>query len=100
MRQGVANMNPLEVLEICREAIWVLIKVSAPIMIITLVIGLMISLFQALTQIQEMTLTFVPKMLVVFFALLFLMPFMLNTLKDFSESLSDRIINIGQSDLE
>ncbi len=93
-------MNPLEVLEICREAIWVLIKVSAPIMIITLVIGLMISLFQALTQIQEMTLTFVPKMLVVFFALLFLMPFMLNTLKDFSESLSDRIINIGQSDLE
>ncbi len=93
-------MNPLEVLEISRDAVWVLIKVSAPLMIITLVIGLIISLFQALTQIQEMTLTFVPKMLVVFFSLLFLMPYMLNTLKDFSESLSDRIVTVGQSDLE
>lgn len=93
-------MNSIEVLEICRDALWVLIKVTAPILLITLVIGLMISLFQALTQIQEMTLTFVPKMLVVFVSLMILMPFMLNTLKDFSVELSSRIVTIGQSDLD
>jgi flagellar biosynthetic protein FliQ len=93
-------MNAIEVLEICREAIWVLIKVSAPIMLIALIVGLIISLFQALTQIQEMTLTFVPKMLVVFIALIVLMPFMLNQLKDFSEELDARIVTIGTSDRE
>lgn len=93
-------MNAIEVLEICREAIWVLIKVAGPLMIITLIVGLAISLFQALTQIQEMTLTFVPKMLVVFISLLILMPFMLNQLKDFSEELSSRIVTVGQNDLE
>ena len=93
-------MNAIEVLEICREAIWVLIKVSAPIMVIALVVGLIISLFQALTQIQEMTLTFVPKMLVVFLSLIMLMPFMLNQLKDFSEELNARIVTVGTSDLE
>ena len=93
-------MNAIEVLEICREAIWVLIKVAAPLMVITLIVGLIISLFQALTQIQEMTLTFVPKMLVVFLSLIILMPWMLSSLKDFSEELSGRIVTIGTSDLE
>lgn len=93
-------MNAIEVLEICREAIWVLIKVSAPLMMISLVIGLIISLFQALTQIQEMTLTFVPKMLIIFTALVFLMPYMLTTLKDFTEMLSERIVTVGTSDME
>ena len=93
-------MNAIEVLEICREAIWVLIKVAAPLMLITLIVGLIISLFQALTQIQEMTLTFVPKMLIVFLSLIMLMPWMLSSLKDFSEELSGRIVTIGTSDLE
>ena len=93
-------MNAVEVLEIGREALWVLIKVSAPLMMISLIVGLIISLFQALTQIQEMTLTFVPKMLVMFIALVFLAPFMLSTLKDFSEELSERIVTIGKSDTE
>lgn len=66
-------------------------------MLISLVVGLVISLFQALTQIQEMTLTFVPKVVIMFAALIFLMPYMLHTLVDFNNELGARIINIGQS---
>jgi flagellar biosynthetic protein FliQ len=91
-------MNSLELLEVGREAIWVLIKVSAPIMLISLAVGLIISLFQALTQIQEMTLTFVPKMLVVFLSLVLLAPYMVATLSDFADSLDARIVNVERAD--
>ena len=87
-------MNSVEVIDICRDALWVLIKVSAPIMMVALVVGLMISLIQALTQIQEMTLTFVPKMLAIFIFAIIFMPFMLTTLSDFSHELSEKIVNI------
>ena len=68
-----------------------MLKISAPIMLISLIVGLIISLFQALTQIQEMTLTFVPKMLVVFISILLLGPFMLHTLVDFTEQMMSRM---------
>lgn len=87
-------MESLEVLEIGKEAIWVLIKISAPCMLVALVVGLVISLFQALTQIQEQTLSFVPKMLAVFLSLILFAPFMISTLKVFSEHLSERIIGL------
>jgi len=83
------------VLEIAKEAVIVLIKIAAPLMIVALVVGLIISLFQALTQIQEMTLAFVPKILVMFFSLLLFLPFMLSTLTTFTEGLFDRIIGLG-----
>ena len=88
-------MNEANTLEVAREAVLVLLQVSGPIMVIALVVGLIISLFQALTQIQEMTLTFVPKIIVVFIALLLLFPFMLATMKGFMERLVDRIISLG-----
>jgi flagellar biosynthesis protein FliQ len=91
-------MNSLEIMEIGRLALIVFFKVSMPIMIIALVVGLVISLLQALTQIQEQTLVFVPKVLIVFIALVFLMPFMLETMKDFNDELSRRIINIGKNE--
>ena len=56
-------MNTAEVVDIGREAIYALLKMGGPIMAIALVVGLLVSLFQALTQIQEMTLTFVPKLI-------------------------------------
>ena len=59
-------MGPNEVLEIVREAIIVTLKLGAPVMLIGLSVGLTISLVQALTQIQEMTLAFIPKILVIF----------------------------------
>jgi flagellar biosynthesis protein FliQ len=69
-------MTGPEVLDVARDAIWTLVVVSSPVLIVGLVIGVIISLFQALTQIQEMTLVFVPKILAIFVALLLLLPFM------------------------
>ncbi|MET1028825.1 MAG: flagellar biosynthesis protein FliQ [Dongiaceae bacterium] len=84
-------MDEAAVLEIGREAVIVMLKISAPIMLVSLIVGLIIALFQALTQIQEMTLTFVPKLLFVFISLLLLAPFMLHTLIDFTEQLMARM---------
>ena len=88
-------MDTAAVLDVSRDAIVVLLKLSAPLMITALVIGLIVSLFQALTQIQEMTLAFVPKILVVFLSLLMFLPFMISTLITFTEGLAERIIGIG-----
>ncbi len=88
-------MDIAAVLDVSRDAIVVLLKLSAPLMITALVIGLIVSLFQALTQIQEMTLAFVPKILVVFASLLVFLPFMISTLITFTEGLAERIIGIG-----
>jgi flagellar biosynthesis protein FliQ len=78
-----------------RQSIIVLIQVSGPLMLISLVVGLVISLFQALTQIQEQTLTFVPKIIILYIAMLVLLPFMLSSLITFTERLIDRIISIN-----
>lgn len=88
-------MSPPDVLEIVREAIIVVIKMAAPVMLVGLAVGLIISLFQALTQIQEMTLAFVPKILVIFLSLLLLGPFMLNTLTLFTQEMFSRIATGG-----
>jgi flagellar biosynthetic protein FliQ len=86
-------MNANDALEIGRETILVTIKLGAPAMLLALVVGLAIALIQALTQIQEMTLTFVPKMLVILLSLIIFMPFMLATLQTFTEGLMSRIIS-------
>ncbi|MCB2054846.1 MAG: flagellar biosynthesis protein FliQ [Geminicoccaceae bacterium] len=79
------------VLEIGQQAVWVMIKTGAPTMLVALVVGLIVSLIQALTQIQEMTLTFVPKILAMMLTLVVAMPFMLATLVQFTEALFARI---------
>lgn len=84
-------MDEAALLEVTRASVIVLLKIATPVMLIALVIGLIISLFQALTQIQEATLTFVPKILIVFASLLLLAPFMLHTLIDFTEELMARV---------
>lgn len=68
-------MTGLEVLDISREGIWTLIIVAAPMMLVGLVVGVVIALFQALTQIQEQTLVFVPKILAIFITMLIVLPF-------------------------
>ena len=87
-------MSELEVLDFAREAIFTLLKLGLPIMLIGLVVGLSIAIVQALTQIQEMTLTFVPKIVVIFLALLVLLPWMMDVLFDFMSIVADRIINV------
>lgn len=69
-------MTGPEVLDVGRDAIVVLLKVSAPLLICGLLVGVVVSLFQALTQIQEMTLVFVPKIVAMFVVLILALPFM------------------------
>ena len=88
-------MNTTEVLEVSREAVIVMLKVSSPLLLLALAVGLIISLFQALTQMQEMTLTFVPKIVVMFLSLLLFTPFMLSVLVTFTQGLMDRIVALG-----
>ncbi|MFY9287055.1 MAG: flagellar biosynthesis protein FliQ [Alphaproteobacteria bacterium] len=90
-------MNEAEVIEICREAIMVMLKVVGPVLLAGLVVGVVISLIQAVTQIQEMTLSFIPKMLVIFGLTIWLLPFMMSTLGGFTQTLTDRIVQIGTS---
>jgi flagellar biosynthetic protein FliQ len=70
------TMTGPEVLDIAREAIFTLILVASPVMLVGLAVGIAISLLQALTQIQEMTLAFVPKILAIFVSLMIALPFM------------------------
>ena len=76
-------MSPETVLTIMQGAIWTVIVVAAPPLLSGLIVGVLVSLFQTITSIQEATLAFVPKILAVFLALVFFGAFMLNTLRDF-----------------
>ena len=88
-------MNEADVLGVGREALLVVLKTSGPIMLSGLAIGLIIALFQALTTIQEMTLTFVPKIIVIFFAIIVFLPFMMTTVIEFARQLFDRMVALG-----
>ena len=89
-------MNELEVIELCRQAIFVILKIAGPLMLAGLTIGVAVSILQTTTQIQEQSLTFVPKLLVVFLVSIWLLPFMMATLSGFTHSLSDKIIQVGR----
>lgn len=86
-------MNVGDFLDLSRDGITVLLLTVGPLMLISLTVGLSIALFQALTQIQEMTLTFVPKILATFLSLLVLLPFMIRQVTGFMERISQMIIN-------
>ncbi len=88
-------MTAAEAIEISRQAIIVLLKIGVPIMLIALIVGLSVSLLQALTQIQEMTLAFVPKIIVIFASLLLFLPFMMSTLTGFTRHVMDKIVSLG-----
>lgn len=88
-------MNEAAVVEVGREALYVTLKIAGPIMASGLAIGLLIALFQALTTIQEMTLTFVPKIIVIFTAVIIFLPWMMQTVTVFTQQLFDRMISLG-----
>ena len=88
-------MSPADVIDVGRDALIVLLKMGAPVLLVALVVGLAISLVQALTQIQEMTLAFVPKIVVIFLALMLFLPFMLTTLTTFTQHLFDKIVALS-----
>jgi len=91
-------MNDTEIMEIGKDAILVLLEMSLPILLVALVVGLVISLFQALTQIQEATLSFVPKIIAISLSLLIFIPMMGGKLMDFSNGLFEKISNIEQQE--
>ena len=80
-------------LDLARESMWVLILMTAPIMMVGLVVGLGVGLLQALTQIQEATLVFVPKILSIFIAIILLLPFMAATMSGLMTTIVQMIIN-------
>ncbi len=86
-------MNPDVVLRIAKDMIEITLYISLPIMGIALVVGLVVSLFQALTQMHEMTLTVVPKIVAVLLGLLLLLPWMMQKLMFYTENL---IVNLPQ----
>jgi flagellar biosynthetic protein FliQ len=88
-------MTGPEVIDVAREAIYTLVIVSAPVMLVGLAVGVAISLLQAVTQVQEMTLVFVPKILAIFVSLLIALPFMAEKLNAEMLRITERIIHGG-----
>ena len=90
-------MNDTDLAALLRDAMLVMLKLGGPPLMVALVVGLVISLVQAITQIHEVTISFVPKVLAIGMTLLLLGPFMLSTLSSYTHLLFDRIITIGGS---
>jgi flagellar biosynthesis protein FliQ len=84
-------MTGNEVLDIARDAVLTLVLVASPLMLVGLIVGVVISLFQALTQIQEMTLVFVPKIIAIFAAMIVALPFMADVLQSYMARLAAKI---------
>ena len=89
-------MNQEFVVYIAREAIFTVLIVAAPVLGLALVVGLLIGIFQAVTSINEMTLTFIPKIVVVVIALVIFAPWILNTMLDFTINLINYLPNIAK----
>lgn len=86
-------MTGAEVLDISTQSIWVLLKLAGPVMLIALVVGTGIGVLQALMQIQEATIVFVPKILAIFGGLIVLMPFMGDVMSDYMQDVVAHIVS-------
>ena len=84
-------MTPQMVISIGREALMMTLMISSPLLLFALIVGVTISIFQAITQIQEMTLTFIPKIVAVAVALLVFLPWMINLAVDFTTHMFELI---------
>ena len=81
--------------EASREALWVSLQIGGPLLVLLLVIGLVVAVFQALTQVNEASLSFLPKLAALAIALILLMPFMSGVLRGYTQSLFDMMIQVG-----
>ncbi len=87
-------MNGAEVLDVARDAIWLTIQLCTPVLLVALVVGVGVGLMQALTQIQEQTLVFAPKILAVFATLLLVLPLMGALMAGFMRQIAARIAGL------
>lgn len=90
-------MNEAVFIDLLQNAVWLIILLSAPLLIINLAVGLAISIVQAVTQIQESTLTFVPKLLATFLVLVLAGPWMTQMVVDYSNRLFQQLIVVAQA---
>lgn len=88
-------MTEPELIDIARETVFTMLLVAAPPLLTGLAVGLAVSILQTVTQIQEMTLTFVPKVILIFASLVVFLPFMLSTMTDFWKMVLDRVVAGG-----
>lgn len=88
-------MTEADLIDIARESITTLVMVAAPPLLTGLAVGLVVSILQTVTQIQEATLTFVPKVLMVFGSIIVFLPFMLGEMTDLWKAMLDRVIAGG-----
>ena len=86
-------MTETDVVEVCSQMIWVIIKCAAPLLLVSLIVGLVISIFQTVTSIQEQTLTFVPKLLAIFITLLLTGNWIMNNCVEFFQMLCENFSN-------
>ncbi|PWC42586.1 flagellar biosynthesis protein FliQ [Azospirillum sp. TSO22-1] len=87
-------MNEADVLEVLRTGIWTTLLIAAPALAVAVLVGVVISLVQALTQVQEMTLTFVPKIVAILVTTVLALPFMFSALASYAEHLSQLIVSV------
>ena len=80
-------MTSGDVISIARETVWIIVKTAVPVLLVSMIVGLIISLFQTLTSIQEQTLTFVPKLLAILIALMVMGSWILNEIVEFMDTL-------------
>jgi flagellar biosynthesis protein FliQ len=90
-------MNDADIGMLLRDGMMVMLKLGGPPLMVALVVGLVVALLQAITQINEMTLAFVPKVLALFAALVLMGPFMMATLTSYTRLLFDRLVAVGGS---
>jgi len=91
----VPLMNQNEIIDITREAIMMVITIGLPPMMVGLLVGVAIALLQALTQVQEITLVFVPKIIAIFLSLFLFFPGFAMAMTEFMEVIADKIVGIG-----
>ena len=88
-------MNEEEIIDITQQALLLTLQIGTPVMVIGLIVGVVIALFQALTQIQEMTLSFVPKIIAIFGSVFLMFPVFSQLMVTFMQTISDRISSMG-----
>jgi flagellar biosynthesis protein FliQ len=90
-------MDQAELIALMRDSMLVTLKLAGPMLVVGLVVGVLVSLLQAVTKVHEATLSFIPKLMAVGVALALLAPFMMATLETYAHVLFDHIITIGTS---
>ena len=88
-------MEQSQIMEVGARAMWVTLEIGMPVLAVSLIVGLLVSIFQAVTQLQEPTLTFIPKILAVVLVIVLAGPWMMNTLLSFTVNLWGGIATVG-----